>query len=316
MKRPHVRSRPDSPLNACAAVAAALLLLAGVSVHASTEPAAMIGPSASPAEARDLIAADAPAKQNEWTEKIRRSREPTKIEGDPFTSKSWTPPPKASPPPVPTVPPFPFTFLGKLGQQGAEPKVFLMRGEQLYTVRRGDVLDGAYRVDAIGENGIDVTYLPLDKHQDVAYADITPRPGPGSYAQSGGPVYSSPQRFAAADSPAVAAPGNTEVGTPGTPGGSVAVARTAQSASVGVAAGPASTDSGTTSASVPATDVPVPNPAAPGGTMVMLPPPSGTLPTQPRPSGTLPMEPPPSGFLPTLPPPSGTLPTLPPPAVK
>jgi hypothetical protein len=93
--------------------------------------------------------------------------------GDPFQARSWEPKlialPRNLPPPPPQAPPLPFTYLGKM-VDGEKMTVFLARQDRNYIVRAGDTLDGAYRVEAIEEEGLALTYLPLGTRQTLAFA--------------------------------------------------------------------------------------------------------------------------------------------------
>ncbi len=82
---------------------------------------------------------------------------------------SMAPPPVMAPPPPPkpSAPPMPFRFIGKL-DDNQDVRVFLQRGEKLYTVRVGDVIDRTYRVDGIHEARMSLTYLPLSISQSLA----------------------------------------------------------------------------------------------------------------------------------------------------
>lgn len=71
------------------------------------------------------------------------------------------------PPPAPIAPPLPFHFIGKLDNSG-EVQIFLQNGEQLYTVRVGDVIDNTYRVEVIQQALMTLTYLPLHISQSLA----------------------------------------------------------------------------------------------------------------------------------------------------
>ena len=86
-----------------------------------------------------------------------------------FSSTSWyvpPPPPKAEPPPKPTAPPLPFTYMGRYEDAGrAAVVVMLVKGDRLYTVSVGDVIDGTYRVDRISDKAVDLIYLPLHEKQ-------------------------------------------------------------------------------------------------------------------------------------------------------
>lgn len=96
----------------------------------------------------------------------------TKEPGNVFESKSWYVPPPAPPPakllppppPPPTAPPLPFTYLGQY-QDKDKPVIFLVRGDRVLTVKQGEVIDGAYRVDGIVGTSLGLTYLPLNIKQ-------------------------------------------------------------------------------------------------------------------------------------------------------
>ena len=82
-----------------------------------------------------------------------------------FTSRSWQPPaPKISSaphvPPAPTAPPMPYRYAGKL-VQGGQQSVLLAKGDMLFPVNEGETLDGAYRVESIGDTQVTLMYLPL-----------------------------------------------------------------------------------------------------------------------------------------------------------
>jgi hypothetical protein len=84
-----------------------------------------------------------------------------------FSSTSWyvpPPPVKPLPPPKPTAPPLPFTFMGRY-DDASKAVVMLVKGDRLYTVSEGDVIDGTYRVDRISDKSVELTYLPLHEKQ-------------------------------------------------------------------------------------------------------------------------------------------------------
>jgi hypothetical protein len=98
-------------------------------------------------------------------------REQRGTEGDPFNSlaaeemrRAAVPP---APPPAPQAPPLPFSYLGKL-VDGGKAVVFLASGDRNWAVRSGDTIDGSYRVDAIGDGTMTLTYLALDVRQELA----------------------------------------------------------------------------------------------------------------------------------------------------
>lgn len=87
-----------------------------------------------------------------------------------FGVTSWyvppPPPPPAPPPPppVPTAPPLPFTYLGRY-EDAPRQLTILVKGERIYTVVAGDVIDNTYRVDRIVPGTVELTYLPLNIKQ-------------------------------------------------------------------------------------------------------------------------------------------------------
>lgn len=104
---------------------------------------------------------------------------------DAFGARSWDPPPRkptakelaarsapAAPPPPPQAPPLPFGYLGMLGD-GDSTTVFLSRGEASLAAKVGDTIDGLYRVDAIDDRHVQLTYLPLDARQSLP---LEPKP--------------------------------------------------------------------------------------------------------------------------------------------
>jgi hypothetical protein len=65
-------------------------------------------------------------------------------------------------------PPLPFRYIGRLRENG-RLEVLLMRGGTVYSLARGDEIDGEYRVDRITESTISFTYLPLKTKQDMNF---------------------------------------------------------------------------------------------------------------------------------------------------
>lgn len=98
--------------------------------------------------------------------------------GNPFAAKSWyvppppPPPPKPAPPPRPEAPPLPFSFLGRYLDGGAVT-VMLVRGDRVYTAGPGEVLDGTWRIDSIGDDEVALVYLPLNVRQTLATGGVS-----------------------------------------------------------------------------------------------------------------------------------------------
>ena len=92
-----------------------------------------------------------------------KPREPVR---DPFAQRSFSSAPQsaAAAAAAPAVPPLPYRYIGKAIEDG-KLAVFLPRGEQSYSVRAGDKLDGDYRVASVTESTITFVYLPMKKTQ-------------------------------------------------------------------------------------------------------------------------------------------------------
>jgi hypothetical protein len=109
---------------------------------------------------------------------------------DLFGTRSWQPPPPkvAAAPAVPVAPPMPYRFAGKLVQDG-KLQIFVAKDDAVLPIRVGDTLDGAYRVEAIGEAQITLLYLPLKRKETIPVSSSLPvaasQPGAAQGAQSG-----------------------------------------------------------------------------------------------------------------------------------
>lgn len=77
------------------------------------------------------------------------------------------PPVKPPPPPPPAVPPMPFTYLG-LYEEALGKVIMLVKGDQLYTVAVGDVIENTYRIDLVERSKVEMTYLPLNIKQVIS----------------------------------------------------------------------------------------------------------------------------------------------------
>ena len=89
--------------------------------------------------------------------------------GNVFGATSWyvpPPPPPPPPPPKPTAPPMPFTYLG-IYEESAGKVIMLAKGDRVYTVSVGDVIENTYRVDGVEHGIVEMTYLPLNIKQSI-----------------------------------------------------------------------------------------------------------------------------------------------------
>lgn len=91
---------------------------------------------------------------------------------DVFGATSWyvpppPPPPRPpAPPPPPTAPPLPFTYLGRY-EDAPTKLTILVKGERMYTVSEGDVIENTYRVERVEPGLVELTYLPLNIKQSL-----------------------------------------------------------------------------------------------------------------------------------------------------
>jgi hypothetical protein len=86
--------------------------------------------------------------------------------GDLFAARSWYVAPPPPPAPKPSAPALPFTYAGRMVEDGAAT-VFLSARDRNHAVRSGDVIDQQWRVDAIGATTMTLTYLPLNLAQTL-----------------------------------------------------------------------------------------------------------------------------------------------------
>lgn len=112
-------------------------------------------------------------------DRLKRTPLPEASSEDLFRSQSWyVPPPTPKtkpagpppPPPPPTAPPLPFTFLGKMVENG-QIVVFLSNADRNIVARSGDIIDGTYKVDSITPTLMTMTYLPLNIKQTLAVGE-------------------------------------------------------------------------------------------------------------------------------------------------
>jgi hypothetical protein len=97
---------------------------------------------------------------------------------DPFAARGWLPPPPPPAPapvvavqaeaaPPPTAPPVPFRFVGLIEEKAAKPAAFIAKGDALFVVHVGDVVESTYRVESFNSAQVVVTYLPLQQRQTI-----------------------------------------------------------------------------------------------------------------------------------------------------
>jgi hypothetical protein len=103
--------------------------------------------------------------------------------GDAFNNLSWyvpppvkaqvyVPPPPPPPPPAPTAPPLPFAFLGRY-DDSSSLVIILTKGDRVYTVSVGDVIENTYKVEKLSAGVLTFTYLPLKIEQKLRIGEAS-----------------------------------------------------------------------------------------------------------------------------------------------
>ena len=93
----------------------------------------------------------------------------------PVKSQAYEPPPPPPPPtlmPAPTAPPLPFTFLGRY-DDSVSLVIMLTKGDRVYTVSVGDVIENTYKVEKLSAGVLTFTYLPLKIEQKLRIGEAS-----------------------------------------------------------------------------------------------------------------------------------------------
>jgi hypothetical protein len=153
----------DIPPRAAAVVLALVLIASVVSGRERPEPPPAVTPAARPAER----ATSAELVANLDLEKLNRAAKHGPIT-DLFAPANVSPslpassiPGKVSPA---ATPPLPFQYLGKL-IDGDKTSIFLIRGEEHYSVEVGQTIDQLYRIERVTDAAVTFVYLPLGTRQ-------------------------------------------------------------------------------------------------------------------------------------------------------
>jgi hypothetical protein len=120
-------------------------------------------------EMRDAAPAAAARTKSAESLQLPERRALSPVRGELFGAPP--PPPQAaaaaaSAPAVQTAPPLPYRFAGRV-RKGAEEEFLLSKGDLIFAVKEGDILDGTYKVVAVKADGIELTYIPLGTAERV-----------------------------------------------------------------------------------------------------------------------------------------------------
>lgn len=152
-----VATRPED--EAPAAVAAPARRAAAVPAAS----AASAVPSAPPGEARQPWAEVQAAQLAAW-------------QPPPPPPPPPAPPPvAAAPPPPPAAPPAPYQMIGRVveGEGAKAVDVALLSGpNKALSAKRGDVIDGQWRVEQVSDTGVRLTWLPGQLPQNIVFRPV------------------------------------------------------------------------------------------------------------------------------------------------
>ncbi|MDE2081232.1 MAG: hypothetical protein KGI90_07760 [Burkholderiales bacterium] len=166
-----------------AALVATLAATAWVATHSDADSVVPAGaaagsPGKAPASNRAVVRPAAPAPAAAWPG-LPRPRTAAAWPFDPDEAAAWgAPPPPVPPPPAPSqtppppaaapLPPFPYALIGRFWDASGV-RVLLNGPRRTLDVRPDDVIDGQWRVDAIGDAGITLTWLPGGQQKTVSF---------------------------------------------------------------------------------------------------------------------------------------------------
>jgi len=127
--------------------------------------------AATPAAAPAAVLVSAPSAPAEEAMPERPSLE--QMGADPFNVE---PPPASAPAAAPrqepaavTAPPLPYRFAGRL-QVGDATEIYLAKGDEVIEVKKGDKLDGQYRVEKIGRTEMTLVHLASGAREKLEYS--------------------------------------------------------------------------------------------------------------------------------------------------
>lgn len=161
-------------------LAAALITTLALSAHVAMQDVSR-AQVVQPSDAKTTgTRADGPAPNGQPAAAKNDERDPLlEAANDPFKVVSFVAPVQAAPvapvapPPAPVVQPkpvapqFPYQYFGRMIDVDGQKLTFLSRDGVLVPIKVGTVLDEMYRVDAVAEKQISLTYLPLNEQISI-----------------------------------------------------------------------------------------------------------------------------------------------------
>lgn len=155
-----VATRPEDE----AAVAVAVPARRATAAAAASQPVGGSAPASAPAPQARQPWAEAPVAQ------LAAWQPPP-----PPPPPPAPPPVAAAPPPPPVAPPAPYQMIGRVieGTGNAAVEVALLTGaNKALSARRGDVIDGQWRVEQVTDSGVRLTWLPAQLPQNIVFRPV------------------------------------------------------------------------------------------------------------------------------------------------
>jgi hypothetical protein len=232
---------------------------------------------------------------------LRRERFASELAGDPFAGREVQRSPAAVTAPPPGPPPFAYRYGGQFRIDTGGWRVYLLKGNDLVAIHVGDVLEGSYKVMAIGAEEFEVVHLPSSTKRVLQYSSL----GTGSALAQGDHAPLAPQEGAARSGvaaaqaafsgPGPAAEGRVAATSSAT--GSGALVGVPMTSGVGTSPRATSSSTSVTGGAVPSGTLGASAPAASAPRLGVAPPASGSMPMSPAPAGTMQTLPAPTGRL-------------------
>jgi hypothetical protein len=159
-------------------------------------------PSIAPANERPVPSAGPHASTAAESLRLPENRGLSRSRGELFGAPPAAPAPAqaaAELKPAPVAPPMPYRFAGRV-MRGGQQELLLSKGDLVFPIRLGDTLDGAYRVESIEADRIELTYLPLGTKERIAVSSVLDVERPRA------PLASVPAPVASVPAPVASAP--------------------------------------------------------------------------------------------------------------
>jgi hypothetical protein len=173
------RRLPPRQLALGAALVATLAATAWVATRPEDEAGVVAParrPAATPVAAKASAAAAAVAARAPWAEVAVEQLAAWQPAPPPPPPPAPAPAPVAAePPPPPVAPPPPYQMIGRVveGEGAAAAEVALLSGpNRALSVKRGDVIDGQWRVERVTPAGVALTWLPGGLPQNIAFKSM------------------------------------------------------------------------------------------------------------------------------------------------